>query len=172
MIGCLRLTGWSESVSEPDAALLDVAQQYSPRVAWAGPSTLVADLHGLERLFGDPRSLGEALRSSLADRGLQVHVALASTCTAARLVAAARAGLTVVPPAEQADLLSALPIDLLQTLTLSAAGSTRDATDSPPARFYRMSPVSDILRARRRARTVTRNETPADVLTPERLETF
>jgi protein ImuB len=172
VVGCLLLTGWTDSVESPEATLLDVAQQYSPRVAWASPRTLVADLQGLERLFGDPRALGESLRGSLADRGLQVRLALASTCTAARLVAAARAGLTVVTPSEQAATLSALPLDLLQTLATSKPIGSADA-DRPSARFYRMSPVSDILRARRRARTASaRDAAHAEAITSERLETF
>jgi protein ImuB len=172
VVGCLRLTGWTDVVDAPEAALLDVAQQYSPRVTWAGPRTLLADLQGLERLFGDPRTLGESLRGSLADRGLQVHVALAPTCTTARLVAAARAGLSIVRPAEQAATLAALPIDLLKTLTTPPSANDATPSDRPPARFYRTSPVSDILRARRRARTAVDDRGALDGITPERLETF
>jgi len=130
------------------------------------------DLEGLERLFGDPRTLGESLRGSLADRGLHVHLALAPTCTTARLVAAARAGLSVVLPADQAATLSALPIDLLKTLTSPKPATGTTPPDRPPARFYRMSPVSDILRARRRARTAVKDRDAHDGITPERLETF
>ena len=172
MVGCLLLTGWTDAVTAPEAALLDVAQQYSPRVTWAAPRTLLADLEGLERLFGDPRTLGESLRGSLADRGLHVHLALAPTCTTARLVAAARAGLSVVLPADQAATLSALPIDLLKSLTSPKTAAGAAASDRPPARFYRMSPVSDILRARRRARTAVKDRDAHDGITPERLETF
>jgi protein ImuB len=172
VVGCLLLTGWTDAVDTPEAALLDVAQQYSPRVTWAAQRTLLADLEGLERLFGDPRTLGESLRGSVTDRGLHVHLALAPTCTAARLVAAARAGLTVVLPAEQAATLSALPIDLLATLTGPGAAHA-DPADRRPSRFYRMSPVSDILRARRRARTAVKDRAAAPGgITPERLETF
>jgi protein ImuB len=172
VVGCLLLTGWADAVDAPEAALLDVAQQYSPRVTWAAPRTLLADLEGLERLFGDPRTLGESLRGSLADRGLHVHLALAPTCTTARLVAAARAGLSVVLPADQAATLSALPIDLLRTLTSPKTATGTTPSDRPPARFYRMSPVSDILRARRRARTAVNGRDAHDGITPERLETF
>jgi len=97
VFACLRLTGWAATVESPGPALLDVAQQFSPRVAWADPNALVADLRGLERLFGDARAIGGELRRSLADRGLQAHIAIAATCTASRLLAEARAGVTVVP---------------------------------------------------------------------------
>lgn len=155
MFACLRLTGWADTVDSPVPALLDVAQQYSPRVAWADANALVADLRGLERLFGDARAIGDELRRSLASRGLQAHVAIAATCTASRLLAEARAGVTVVPAGEEARALAALPIELVQIITdASQAQDERNQSQHErpvtPARFYRMSPVSDIVRARRR----------------------
>jgi hypothetical protein len=81
------------------------------------PNALVADLRGLERLFGDARAIGGELRRSLADRGLQAHIAIAATCTASRLLAEGRAGVTVVPAGEEAKALAALPIDLVQVIT-------------------------------------------------------
>jgi protein ImuB len=153
VFACLRLTGWAATVESPGPALLDVAQQFSPRVAWADPNALVADLRGLERLFGDARAIGGELRRSLADRGLQAHIAIAATCTASRLLAEARAGVTVVPAGEEAKALAALPIDLVQVIAQgerSQAQTDRRSESGGSARFYRMSPVSDILRARRR----------------------
>jgi protein ImuB len=151
VFACLRLTGWAATVESPGPALLDVAQQFSPRVAWADPNALVADLRGLERLFGDARAIGGELRRSLADRGLQAHIAIAATCTASRLLAEARAGVTVVPAGEEARALASLPIDLVQLISeRSQAQSDRSSEPVGSARFYRMSPVSDIVRARRR----------------------
>jgi protein ImuB len=151
VFACLRLTGWAATVESPGPALLDVAQQFSPRVAWADPNALVADLRGLERLFGDARAIGGELRRSLADRGLQAHIAIAATCTASRLLAEARAGVTVVPAGEEAKALAPLPIDLVQVISdRSQAQSDRSSEPVGSARFYRMSPVSDIVRARRR----------------------
>jgi protein ImuB len=132
VFACLRLTGWAATVESPGPALLDVAQQFSPRVAWAGPNALVADLRGLERLFGDARAIGEELRRSLADRGLQAHIAIAASCTASRLLAEARAGVTVIPAGEEAKALAPLPIDLVQVIS------------------ERSQAHSDIVRARRR----------------------
>jgi len=162
VFACLRLTGWAATVESPGPALLDVAQQFSPRVAWADPNALVADLRGLERLFGDAHAMGGELRRSLADRGLQAHIAIAATYTASRLLAEARAGVTVVPAGEEAKALATLPIDLVQMVmdewssakdegrgTRDDGRRTRDEGPAP-ARFYRMSPVSDIVRARRR----------------------
>ena len=90
----------------------------SPRVAARSGRQIVIDIEGLERLVGDPRAIGERLRQAAADRGIApVHVAVAGTCTAAMLLAAARAGVTVVASGEEAAALAPLP---LRTLTVLA----------------------------------------------------
>ena len=159
MFACLLVTGGPlprASADVPldatalDAALLDVAQQFSPRVAWIDPHVLVVDLQGLERLFGDARAIGERMRGALADRGLQGRVAIAATATAARLLAAARAGLTLVEAGGEQAALAALPIDLLQSVIAPGPQRPPDGAADSSRRFYRMSPVSDMLRARRR----------------------
>jgi protein ImuB len=168
VFACLRLTGWAETVDSPGPALLDVAQQFSPRVAWTDANALVADVRGLERLFGDARAIGDELRRALSDRGLHAHIAIAATSTAARLLAEARAGVTVIASGEERGALAGLPIDLVQVVTEGFAPrqaqgernvlTERNAQGERPeaasgttsARFYRMSPVSEIVRARRR----------------------
>jgi protein ImuB len=120
---------------DEDAAdvLIDVAREFSPRIeidasfarASTGdrpPSTskarqVVLDLGGLTRLFGDTRAMGEALRQTAAERGLRVQVAIAGTCTAARLlVRAASRPVTVVDPGAEAAVLARLPIQRLAVL--------------------------------------------------------
>ncbi len=159
MFACLLVTGGPlprASADAPldatalDAALLDVAQQFSPRVAWIDPHVLVVDLQGLDRLFGDARAIGERMRGALADRGLQGRVAIAATATAARLMAAARAGISLVEAGGEQAALAALPIDLLQSVIAPGAEGPANGADVSPRRFYRMSPVSDMIRARRR----------------------
>src|SRR4029078_12597599 len=60
----------------------------------------------------------------------------------------------------------------LTTLTSSKPTTGTDPSDRPPARFYLMAPVSDILRARRRSRTAVKDRCANDGITPEQLETF
>jgi protein ImuB len=156
MYACLLVTGWAAEIEAPDRALLDAAQQYSPRAAWAGEHTIVVDLSGLERLFGTARSIGESMRGLLADRGLQAHVAIASTRTAAHLLAVARAGLTIVDRDGEAAALAPLPVDLLTQV--SAVPSAPALADTQrPSRFYRSSPVQEMVRPRRR---LPKPETP------------
>jgi protein ImuB len=148
MFTTLLLTAWAPEIEAPDLVLLDVAQQYSPRVSWAGEHTIVLDLSGLERLFGDARSIGEALRGQLADRGLQAHVAIAGTRTASHLLAVSRAGLTVVDPGGEPEALAPLPIDVLTRI--SAVPPDSRILVQGTTRFYRSSPVQELMRPRRR----------------------
>ena len=151
MIACVLLVRWADTIATPTTALLEVAQRFSPRVAWVEPHALAIDLHGLERLFGEPRAIGEQLRRALAQAGLETHVALAATRTAARLLAHARAGLTVIAPGTETEVLAALPMALLPSVL--GDESTTGATGVPvraSARFYRTSPVQEIVKPRRR----------------------
>ncbi len=151
MIACVLLVRWADTIATPATALLEVGQRFSPRVAWVEPHALAIDLHGLERLFGEPRAIGEELRRALAKAGLETHVAVAATRTAARLLAHARAGLTVVAPGATAEALATLPIALLPCL-LGDELSSGDPDPGPraSARFYRTSPVQEIVKPRRR----------------------
>ena len=95
------------------------------------------DLSGLERLFGDARTIAEELRRTAADRGLRVRVAIAGTRTAARLLVRHRAGLTVIEPGTEADAVRSLPLALLASVHDATARTPRIAerpTDrtSPP----------------------------------------
>ena len=114
--------------------MASLARDFSPRVETHAPSVsrgdhmVTLDVSGLGSLIGEPRAIGEELRRAAADAGLRVHIAIAATTTAARLVACARAGLTVVPRGEEAKTLAPLP---LRTLTqmgfgLQASGSRAD----------------------------------------------
>ncbi len=99
------------------AGLADIARMVSPRVDARSRGQVVIDIEGLGRLMGDPRAIGERLRQAAADHGIApVHVAVAGTCTAAMLLAAARAGLTVVPPGGEAEALAPLPLRTLAVL--------------------------------------------------------
>ncbi len=117
------------------SALLDIARTVSPRVAARSRCQVVIDVAGLERLVGDPRAIGERLRQAAADRGIApVHVAVAGTCTATMLLAAARAGVTVVAEGAESAALAPLP---LRTLTVLAAEEREARSQKPEARRQR-----------------------------------
>jgi protein ImuB len=97
----------------PSDALLAVAREFSPRIEVCEGREIVLDLAGLERLFGDARTIGNELRRTAAERDLRVRVAIAGTRTAARLLVHHRAGVTVVPDGDETAVVAPLPIALL-----------------------------------------------------------
>jgi hypothetical protein len=111
----------------PPDVLAEVAREFSPRIEVCGAREIMLDLGGLDRLFGDARTIAEELRRTAADRGLRVRVAIAGTRTAARLLVHHRAGITVVACGEEAMALESLPITLL---TVIAANDSNDSNDS------------------------------------------
>jgi protein ImuB len=102
-------------VRSAQAALLDVARAFSPRVAWlaggAPDGAVLLGLGGLERLFGDERRLAQALEQAASRAGLDARAGVASTPVLAHL--AARLGVGVVRPGEERAFLEPLPVGLL-----------------------------------------------------------
>ena len=113
------------------ATLVQVARDFSPRVATHGDRTVTLDISGLGSLIGGLRTIGEELRRSAADAGLHVHIAVAATSTAAMLLAHARAGLTVVPRGDEAKTIAPLPLRTLATLDLGPWALGSGPTQSP-----------------------------------------
>ena len=108
-----------------DFATLDaVARAFSPRIEVCGDREITLDLSGVERLFGDAAEIAASIRSTAADRGLRVRVAMAGTRTAARLLVHHRAGLSLVDPGTEAAALAPLPLALLGVLTPATHPST------------------------------------------------
>jgi hypothetical protein len=153
--------------------LLAAAREFSPRVEAAGPGTVLCDLTGVTRLFGDPRTIAAELRREAAGRGVPARVAVAVTRTAALLVAWARPGITVVDPGDEAAALREFPVRALDAL-LHLETDRLEAGPMPAGRFYRTSPMEDMARhrsaVRRRAtRTRARQSTREAVERHERL---
>ena len=71
-------------------ALVALARDFTPRWERRGPSAVLLDLAGLERLFGHPRAIAEALQRAAGERGVRTSIAIAGTCTAAQLLACSR----------------------------------------------------------------------------------
>jgi protein ImuB len=97
----------------PIDVLVAVARDFSPRVEIMDAREVTLDLHGLERLIGDPPTIAAELRRTAADRGLRVRVAIAGSRTAARLLAHAHPGLTIAEPGDERRAVAHLSIDLL-----------------------------------------------------------
>lgn len=96
-----------------------IAGAFSPRAEQISPEGVLVDLAGLQRLFGSPRQIGEAVQQQAATQDFAISVAIASTHTAARLVATVRDGLTVIDAGHERDTLAPLPIQALEPLFTS-----------------------------------------------------
>ena len=102
-------------------ALVRLARLQSPCVEVHADNLVLLDATGLEDLVGDGRAFGATLRRAGAQRGLCLHIGVASTRTAALLIAQARSGLTVIEPGQEAAALAALPVDVLRALARGQA---------------------------------------------------
>ncbi len=97
------------------AALIDVARAFTPRFEQLG-SVVLLDAGGLSRLFGSAQELGEHLRDALSQHSpgdTNPRVSIASTQTAAALLALGSPGLTVVLPGKEAIALAPLSVNVL-----------------------------------------------------------
>jgi hypothetical protein len=119
------------SLSAPQSDLVKVAQDFTPRFETIGPLVML-DLSGLSRLFGSAHEIGKQIRRSTA--GAPVRIAIASSQTAAALLALERPGLTVVSVEEQPTALAALPVTLLGDLEKLRKGELASAPVSRPAK--------------------------------------
>jgi protein ImuB len=88
LFACLRSPRTPEVIA-------GVARDFSPRIERHGTTAVVLDVSGLGRLLGDAQAIGAELDRTASSRASGVRVAVASTQTAARLLAIAFPGLTV-----------------------------------------------------------------------------
>ena len=96
---------------------MEVARAFTPRFEQIG-SVVLLDASGLSRLFGTAQELGEHLRDALEKQSpgdSLPRVAIASTQTAATLLALGQPGLTVVMPGKEAIALAPLAVSVLDT---------------------------------------------------------
>ncbi len=120
--GKLRLLPRSpEGETASRAVLLECAANFSPRIEdvkrEASQGTVCAfvlDIAGTERLFGPPRALAERLRNAMNAAGFRASIAVSANFHAARMLAAASRGITVIPAGEEAQALASLPVALLE----------------------------------------------------------
>jgi hypothetical protein len=127
----------------PLPALVDIARAFTPRFEQVG-SVVLLDASGLSRLFGTAQELGEHLRDEIShpnapsprvggpgskqSPGDSVgRVAIASTQTAAILLALGSPGLTVVMPGKEAIALAPLSINVLDQFEKLSAQSAQGA---------------------------------------------
>jgi protein ImuB len=125
MFACLYRPPAVDRTNRNVDALIALAREFSPRFECHGEALVTIDVSGLDRLVGPPRAIGEELRREATACGLQLHVAIARTRSAALMIALARPGLTIVDPGREREALAPLPLHILekaQGLGLTAQG--------------------------------------------------
>jgi protein ImuB len=117
--------------------LAEIAREFSPRYQLHHPDLVVIDVAGLDRLLGPARAIGDELRKAVSTRGIRAHVAVASTQTAAIVLAHTRPGLTVIAPGDEATALAPTAIGILAKFevgSLTSASPGQPGASSHPAR--------------------------------------
>src|SRR5688572_4529731 len=145
--------------SLPAAALIDVARAFTPRFEQLGNTVILLDASGLSRLFGSAQELGEHLRDALSKQSpgdSNPRIAIASTQTAAALLALGSPGLTVVMPGKEAIALAPLSVnvlDVFEKLSEPSPASLKPQDPSPHATggWYHPRSTHQASRAKRRA---------------------
>jgi protein ImuB len=97
------------------AALLDCAASFSPRMESTAPGTVILDLAGTEKLFGSTQALARKIAHQAAEFGFELNIAVAANPDTAFYAARGFAGITMIPPGEEAERLSSLTVDVLST---------------------------------------------------------
>jgi protein ImuB len=103
-----------------------IARAFSPRLQRHGPGCVVCDVSGLGRLLGDPPGIGAEMWRACASVDGTGAVAIAPTQMAARVLAQAAAGLTVVAR-DPAAALAPLP---MRVLSAKADKDDREVDDA------------------------------------------
>jgi protein ImuB len=95
------------------AALVDCASAFSPRVESTSAGTVTLDLKGTEKLFGPPESTAEKMAGAAAKFGFHLNIAIAANPDTAFYAARGFRGITVIPPGQEAVRVGPLPMSVL-----------------------------------------------------------
>lgn len=126
-----------------DAALLRELSvwtlRFGPLVEPRDPDTLLVDISGSQRLFGDERTIARLALGGLARQGFETRAAIADTVGAAYALALGAAdALVVAPPGEAAATLGALapatlrlPPEIVARLDMLGVRTVRDLLTLP-----------------------------------------
>ena len=109
--------------------LLLVARDFSPRVTRVSEIEILLDVSGLGRLIGEPPAIGAELAGALGAAEVDARVAIARTCTTARLLAIGSSDRIAVAAGDAAAAIASLAVTRLQELeVLPPAMTVRDRT--------------------------------------------
>ena len=95
------------------AALLDCARVFSPRVEATAPGTVLLDVEGTEKLFGPPQRLAARILQQSREFGFAMNSAIAADPDTASCAARSWEGITIIPQGREAQFLARLPVEVL-----------------------------------------------------------
>jgi protein ImuB len=95
------------------AALLDCASAFSPRVESTAQGIVTLDITGTERIFGPPQKLLRLLAENASRIGLEVNAAAAANPDTSLIGAKGCTGITVIAAGNDANAMAHLPVDVL-----------------------------------------------------------
>lgn len=104
MFACVYVSGSAGSI-------VDFAYGFSPLVEEVDRDTVVLDIAGCELLFGKPRAVARRIAREALEVGYSANVAVAQNPDAAIHAARFLSGITVIPPGEESEFLSKLPLN-------------------------------------------------------------
>src|SRR5436189_1414048 len=107
MFACIYIPNAS---GEMEAALLNCASSFSPRVEKTSAGTVVFDVDGLERLFGSYPEIASKVMDQVRAAGLNANVAVAANADAAICAARGFSGISVLNRGTEAPRLRDLPL--------------------------------------------------------------
>ena len=103
-----------EQEEEAQAALLECARSFSPRVESTCSGSVIVDLTGAERLLGSQQEIGQQLTARAAACGFAVNIGIAANADTALHAARGFAGITLIAAGEEAQRLAGLPVEVLE----------------------------------------------------------
>ena len=115
-------------------ALLEVAENFSPRIEDAGDGLAFADVSGTERHYPNEEELGKAAIRAIEAIGLPARAGIAASKLASRVAAELPQTPTVVKPGEEASFLAPLPLARLSPELEAAIRNHIDRRSRPPPR--------------------------------------
>ncbi len=103
----------SENEDAAQAALLECASHFSPRVESTCPGTVILDLTGTEKLFGSLEQTACKITVNARQIGLHLRIAIAANPDAAMYAVQGFAGIIVIPAGDEAKQLAPLSVGIL-----------------------------------------------------------
>ena len=103
-----------EQEEEAQAALLECARSFSPRVESTCSGSVIVDLTGAERLLGSQPEIGQQLADRAAACGFAANIGMAANADTALHAARGFAGITLIAAGEEAQRLAGLLVEVLE----------------------------------------------------------